>query len=198
MKTETRRVGETASGVPLAFVGFAFVIGLGAGFSLGKVARPGLRPTPGPVAQVTSSTRSISAVHRRIAELQKTVLQEPTNRRAWVELGDVCFDCGQSLKAIDAYARALELKADDPNVLTDQGVAYRQVGQFENAVADFEQAQKLDPKHIQSVYDLAIVYLVELNQPDRARVELERYLTIDSSSPRAQQVRGLIAGLKGR
>src|SRR5690349_4388977 len=76
----------------------------------------------------------------RITEAEKIVVRDPKNLQAWVQLGNDYFDTGQPQKAVAAYGKALELKPDDPNVLTDQGVMYKQVGAFDKAIANFERA----------------------------------------------------------
>ena len=80
----------------------------------------------------------------RIETAEKIVAADPKNLQAWVQLGNDYFDTAQPQKAINAYAKALELKPDDPNVLTDQGVMYRQLRQFDKALANFEKAQQTE------------------------------------------------------
>ena len=90
----------------------------------------------------------------RITAMQSVVARDPKNFDAWVQLGNDYFDTRQPQKAIDAYARALELKPNNANVLTDQGVMYRDIGQFDKAIANFTKANQSDPKHVQSLYNL--------------------------------------------
>ncbi len=59
------------------------------------------------------------------------------------------------MKAIDAYGKALELEANDANILTDQGVMYRRVGWYDKAITNFEKANALDRSHQQSSITLA-------------------------------------------
>jgi cytochrome c-type biogenesis protein CcmH/NrfG len=133
---------------------------------------------------------------QRIMTAEKIVAGNPTNRQAWILLGNDYFDTGQSQKAIHAYAKALELDPKDPNILTDQGVMYRQEKQFDRAIANFEKAQQIDPNHLQSLFNLGMVYSQDLQQNDKAIKALNRYLEIDSTSPRAQQIKGMIEQLK--
>ncbi|HLO26158.1 MAG TPA: tetratricopeptide repeat protein [Geobacteraceae bacterium] len=132
----------------------------------------------------------------RIETAEKIVAAEPKNRQAWVQLGNDYFDTGQPQKAVNAYAKALELKPDDPNVLTDQGVMYRQLKQFDLAIANFEKAQQLNPNHLQSLFNLGMVYAQDLKQDDKAIKAWNRYLELDPSSPTAQQIKGMIEQLK--
>ena len=77
-------------------------------------------------------------IQAQITTLQSVVARDPKNAQAWVQLGNDYFDTHQPQKAIEAYGRALELKPNDPDVLTDQGVMYRDLGQYDKAIANFE------------------------------------------------------------
>ncbi|MBT0665468.1 tetratricopeptide repeat protein [Geobacter pelophilus] len=132
----------------------------------------------------------------RIAEAEKLVAKEPGNRQAWVQLGNDYFDTDQAQKAITAYGKALELDPKDPNILTDQGIMYRKMGWFDKAMANFEKANQIDPRHSQSLMNLGVVYASDLKQPDKAIAAWEKFLTIDSTSPTAQQVKGMIEQIK--
>jgi cytochrome c-type biogenesis protein CcmH/NrfG len=129
---------------------------------------------------------------QRIAEAKKIVAGDPKNLQAWIQLGNDYFDTDQIQEAINAYAKALELQPNNPNVLTDQGVMFRKMGWFDKAIANFEKAQQLDPKHLQSLYNLGVVYAQDLKQPAKAVPIWERYLQMDSTSPTAQQIRGMM------
>ena len=61
-------------------------------------------------------------------------------------------------ESIEAYGRALKLQPRNPNVLTDQGAMYEVTQEFDKALANFEAAQKIDPNHIQSLYNMGVIY----------------------------------------
>lgn len=145
---------------------------------------------------VPMGTGSPTDYQQRIAEAEKIVSQDPKNLQAWIQLGNDYFDTEQPQKAINAYSRALELDPNNPGVLTDQGIMFRKVGWFDKAVANFEKAQNIDPKHLQSLYNLGVVYASDLKQPDNAMKAWGRYLEIDSTSPTAQQIKGMLDQLK--
>lgn len=139
---------------------------------------------------------------RRIAQLQSIVARDPKNVQAWIQLGNDFFDTQQPQKAIEAYGRALELKPDDPNVLTDQGVMHRALGQFDKAIANFEKASRADPKHVQSLFNMGVVYSADLRQPKKAIEAWTRVIQVAPQSEQAASARQAIeetkasAGLK--
>lgn len=90
----------------------------------------------------------------------------------------------------------MELDPTNTNVLTDQGIMYRKIGWFDKAIANFEKAQQVDPRHLQSLYNLGVVYAFDLKQPDKAVKAWTRYLELDSTSPTAQQIKMQMDQLK--
>jgi cytochrome c-type biogenesis protein CcmH/NrfG len=125
----------------------------------------------------------------RITQMQQVVARDPKNVQAWIQLGNDYFDTRQPQKAIDAYGRALELRPSDPNVLTDQGVMYRDVGQFDRAIANFQKANEVDPKHVQSLYNMGVVYLNDLKQPKKAVEAWNKVIQVAPQSEQAAQAR---------
>jgi tetratricopeptide (TPR) repeat protein len=181
----------------LVFIIVALLVGLLGGFlifsitnkSKGAPAQPAIPMGSGSPADYT----------QRIAQAEKIVAQEPNNYQAWVQLGNDYFDTDQPQKAVNAYAKALEIDSNHqntPSILTDQGVMYRKMGLFDKAIANFERANKLDPKHLQSLFNLGVIYAYDLKQNDKAIAAWERYLALDSTSPQGQQVKAKVEGLK--
>lgn len=135
-------------------------------------------------------------VQARIARIEAAVLADPKNHDAWAALGNEYFDSHQPQKAVDAYAKALALKPADPNVLTDQGVMYRAMGQYDKALANFQKANKLDPAHAQSLFNIGVVYANDLNKPDEAAKAWNKILATAPNSDQAAQARQMLSQLK--
>ncbi len=125
---------------------------------------------------------------QKIQLLTGIVSKDPTNRNAWVELGHSYFDSGQSMQAIDAYDKALELDRIDPDVLTDQGIMYRRVGWFDKAIKNFTKANEQNPKHPQSLYNLGLVYRDDLQDKAKAKEAWTKYLDIAPAGDAANRV----------
>lgn len=129
---------------------------------------------------------------QRIVQAERVVAQDPKNLNAWITLGNDYFDTEQTQKSINAYGKALEIEPNNPNVLTDQGIMFRKIGWYDKALANFEKANRLDPNHLQSLYNAGLVYVVDLKQPEKAAMYWNRYLQSDSSSPTAMQIKGMM------
>lgn len=181
----------------LIFIAVALVVGLLGGFLIFSVSNKS-KSASAPQAMPMGSG-SPTDYSQRIAEAEKILAQDPKNYQIWVQLGNDYFDTEQPEKAVNAYGKALEIdsnRQDTPNVLTDQGVMYRKMGLFDKAVANFEKASSMDPKHLQSLYNLGVVYTNDLNKIDKAIAAWERYVAIDSMSPQGQQVKSMLEQLK--
>lgn len=142
-------------------------------------------------SQSVASAPSID-YQQNIKQLEQILVKEPNNRNAWVQLGHNYFDSNQPMKAIEAYDKALTLDGNDPDVLTDQGIMYRRVGWFGKAVENLEKANELNPRHIQSLYNLGIVYRDDLGDKNKAKEAWTKYLEIAPSGTDSDQVRTMI------
>ena len=119
--------------------------------------------TSPPAAEQGAATGSL------LKGLEERVRQNPQDMHAWVQLGNQYFDDNKPRDAINAYERALSIKGDNADVLTDMGIMYRQLGEFERAVEKFTQAGKINPLHEQSRFNLGVVLFFDLNRKDEAR-----------------------------
>jgi len=135
------------------------------------------------------SDQTNSELQLKIQELEKKAAAEPADLEALRSLGNAYFDADLPQQAIAAYDRVLALQPDDTDVLNDQGAMYRQIGDFNKALANFEKAFKTDPKNLESLYNSAYVHAFDLNDISRALEIWRRYLELDSSSETARTVR---------
>ena len=105
---------------------------------------------------------------QKLSDLEAAVAKEPKNADLLVQLGNTAYDVEDWKKAIDAYEKALKLRDADPNVLTDLGVAYRNSGNLDKALAMFTQASARDPNHWPAQFNLAIVYGIDKGETKKA------------------------------
>ena len=179
----------------------ALAVGLVVGIFIGyQVGSSGQAPSfasggSGPVQQMPPPVAGDN-YQTRIQTMQQVVAREPRNAQAWVQLGNDYFDTRQAQKSVDAYAHALELMPDNPDVLTDQGVMYRALGQFDKAIANFEKANRASPKHVQSLFNMGVVYSSDLNQPGKAIEAWKKIVAVAPDSQQAAQAREAIAQLQ--
>lgn len=135
-------------------------------------------------------------VASKIKTLKEIIQKDPRNLPAWVELGNLYFDSDQPKEAIEAYSKYLAAKPDNPDVRTDMGIMYRRLGEFDRALEEFRKAAQIDPKHINSRYNIGIVLLHDKQDIKGAIKAWEDYLKVDPESERADRVRAQMENLK--
>lgn len=129
---------------------------------------------------------------RKLADLDAAAAKEPGNYALLVQLGNTAYDVENWQKAVDSYERALKLQAGDANVMTDLGVAYRNLGNGTKALEYFGKALAKDPSHWPAAFNQAIVYGVDRGDKARAR---EILLKIRKDHPEVKSVDGLLQAL---
>ncbi len=180
---------------------FLSVVALGVGLVAGAVigaiwehrlGRPAAK-APSQEAQAPMVPQGPTPEQRAVLkELEARVQKDPNDVEAWVQLGDLHYDTDRPMEAIRAYERAMTLKPENPDVSTDLGTMYRKVGQPQKAVELFREAHRIDPKHANSLYNLGVVLLHDLNDLQGAAAAWEGYLKVVPQGPQADRIRAML------
>ncbi len=123
------------------------------------------------------------ALEKKILDLQAAVEKDPRNYDLLVQLGNAAFDVENARLAADSYEKALSVKAGDPNVLTDLGVSYRNLGEFDRANQKFEEAMRIDPVHWQALFNQVIVAGFDQGNTEKAKGLLAELKKLQASNP---------------
>jgi tetratricopeptide (TPR) repeat protein len=105
---------------------------------------------------------------QKLLELEAAVVKEPKNAELLVQLGNTAYDVEDWKKAVEAYEGSLKLRAGDANVLTDLGVAYRNLGNTDKALAMFLQASARDPNHWPARFNQAVIFGIDKGDTKKA------------------------------
>jgi cytochrome c-type biogenesis protein CcmH/NrfG len=154
------------------------------------VQKPQMAPSPAP------PDPSSLEVASKIQTLKDILKKDPKNLPAWMELGNLYFDSNQPKEAIEAYSQYLAIKPDNADVRTDMAIMYRNLGEMDLALEQFQKAAQSDPKHVNSRYNIGIVLLHDKQDMKGAIKAWEEYLKVDPKSERAERVRAQMANLK--
>ena len=127
---------------------------------------------------------------QRLLQLELEVQKNPENTEAWANLGHLYFDSDQADKAISAYNKSLALAPNNADVLTDLGVMYRRIGNFQQAVASFDQAIQANPKHETARFNKGIVQLYDLQDQPAAVASWQELVSLNpmATAPNGQLV----------
>jgi hypothetical protein len=132
------------------------------------------RDLPGSGGGSPSLPSADPALRQRVRDLEEAVAKDPKNYDLLVQLGNAAYDGDDPRQAVDAYERAVRIKDGDPNVLTDLGVSYRNLGDPDKALSFFNRAAKADPKHWQAVFNQIVVYGFDKGDPAKAKALLKQ------------------------
>lgn len=132
-----------------------------------------------------------------LARVEAVVAKEPRNLQALIALGNLYFDSGQSLKAIDAYERAIEIDPRNADVRTDLGIMYRAAKNFDKAIEQFREATRIDPKHKNSRFNLALVLQEDKKDFQGAVMAWEDFLRVEPSGEQSAMAKAQLEQLKG-
>lgn len=144
------------------------------------------RGTPSPTQMGPNATGGAPMV-ATINRLKEQLQQDPKDFQVLLRLANLYHDAAMWPQAISYYERAGEVHSGDPDLWTDLGVCYRGAGKFDEAIASFDRAHKLDAKHWQSLYNLIVVAAFDVDRVDLAREALK---AIEAIEPRPQELGG--------
>ncbi|HEX9670039.1 MAG TPA: tetratricopeptide repeat protein [Thermoanaerobaculia bacterium] len=92
-----------------------------------------------------------------ILRLREYVAANPNDADAVIRLANLNFDIQSWARARELYEQYLKLRPGEPDVLSDLGVTYFEMGDAQGAVALFDRAQELSPDHWQSRFNEVFV-----------------------------------------
>lgn len=135
----------------------------------------GSQAAPAPGAQNPGAAPGAGAgpAMAEVQEMQNRIDRDPNDADAVLALANMSFDIQNWPKARDLYARYLELRPGNPDILSDLGVTYRELKDYDKALELFEQAQTVAPDHWQSRFNEVIVLAFDLKKFDEADKVLE-------------------------
>jgi tetratricopeptide (TPR) repeat protein len=134
-----------------------------------------------PTGGMAGADAQMAHIFEQIAALKTTVEQNPKDADALTRLGNFFQDAGKFEEAVGYYRRVLELRPQDVNVRTDMGICLREMGRPAEAIQEFRRSLDADPNHWQTWLNLAIVSLVDLNDPETAAAALGKVEALNAS-----------------
>lgn len=138
----------------------------------------------------------------RLEQLQQQVQANPDNPDMILALAHETYDIAQQVpnpagsrplwtQARDLYARYVELRPEDPNlpnVLSDLGVSYQELGEFDQALEIFRRVQKMAPDHWQSLYNQVVVLAFSKKDVAEAKKVLVELQRVQPNNPDVQRL----------
>ena len=169
----------------------------------GQVAM-GAQATP-PTAQGQGAPSPNSGVPldlSKMEQLEQQLQADPDNPDLILALAHESYDIAQQVpnpagsrplwtRARDLYLRYVQLRPDDPNmpnVLSDLGVTYQELGEFDEALEIFRRVQSMAPDHWQSLYNQVVVLAFSKKEIDEAKKVLVELQRVQPNNPDVQRL----------
>lgn len=128
------------------------------------------------------------------ASVLKMALQaNPRDVTSLTHLGNLYYDHQRWTEAISYYERALEESPNNADIRTDMGTAYYYSGNPQHAVEEYQKVLGNSPTHHNALFNLGIVRLDGLKDPQGAIAAWEKLLRSNPPSAQAEQARAQIA-----
>jgi cytochrome c-type biogenesis protein CcmH/NrfG len=134
----------------------------------------------------------------RLRELEDRVMANPQDFDALVELGNMQFDQRNYADATGWYAKALQIRPENPNVRTDMATTMFYAQNFDGAIQEFSRALEIEPSHPQALFNIGVAYLHGKNDPDKALEFWEKLVATNPTHPQAEMVKQQIAALRAQ
>jgi tetratricopeptide (TPR) repeat protein len=150
-------------------------------------------PPQGAPQQGQSEMAAAQAAMEEMRQLEQLIQQNPNDVQAIRRLGDLSFDQAQWPQARDLYTRFLELQPGDVDVISDLGVVYRGLKDYDRALQLFDETQKLAPDHWRSYYNEAVVLGIDLERYDEAQAVLAELERLQPGNPNVSQLAAEVA-----
>jgi hypothetical protein len=125
-----------------------------------------------------------------IRKLKEYVDQHPEDADAVRKLANLNFDIGNWTRARDLYLQYEKVAKPDADLLTDLGITHRALGEFDQALARFRQAEQMAPDHWQSRFNQAIVLGLDLSRYDEANQILDQLRRTQPDNPEIDRLKG--------
>jgi Flp pilus assembly protein TadD len=153
-------------------------------------------PPPGAALSGPGAPGASGPAMAEIQELKRHVEQNPNDAVAVLALANSNFDIRNWERARDLYLHYLTLREPTPDILSDLGVTYRALGQFEAALETFQQGEALAPDHWQSRFNQAVVLAFDLKQFDKAQAILDQLRKSQPDNPDVQRLAEEVAKVR--
>ncbi|MGY4408028.1 tetratricopeptide repeat protein [Bradyrhizobium sp. USDA 3315] len=100
-----------------------------------------------------------------LTDLDRTLVIKPNEWRAHFEKGNILVRQDRPKAALESYLAAAEINSKNPDLQSNLGLAYSELGKADESIAHYLRALEINPRHALTHNNLAIEYFNE-GRPD--------------------------------
>jgi cytochrome c-type biogenesis protein CcmH/NrfG len=131
-----------------------------------------------------------------IMAFRARVEKDPKDVEALIALGNANMVISRFDAAQDLYRRVLDITPKNLDVRTNLAIAYQYGGKSNEAFAELQKNLAIDPKHGNSLYNIAFLYLYDKQDKAKAVETWKTWLALNPTDPAAAEVSKQIADLE--
>lgn len=128
-----------------------------------------------------------------ILRLRDYVEANPNDAEAVLRLANLNFHIQSWDRARQLFEQYLRLRPEEPDVLSDLGVCYLELGNSQRALDLFNRAQELDPNHWQSRYNEVVILAFDLRDFAAAERVIEELRRLQPGNPDVEALAAAVA-----
>lgn len=158
---------------------------------------PGTPAAPSGAPDGTPPSQQAQQVQQEIGSLEQYLATNPDDAEAALRLANLSFDVRDWARCAEMYRRYLELQPGDPDVLSDLGVCYHEMGEADRALEVFDRAQEIEPDHWQSRFNEVVVLAFARRDFDAAERVLDELRALQPGNPDVEALAEEVARRRG-
>lgn len=124
-------------------------------------------PNPEVLQVASAAFEKTGDTSRAVELLRKAIVSQPDNPKYYLALSTLCFDHSSFQVGIDVLNLGLTRLPDSAPLYLARGILFIQLGQYDKGQADFEAADRLDPRQAFSSESEGLAKL-QASNPDEA------------------------------
>jgi cytochrome c-type biogenesis protein CcmH/NrfG len=125
-----------------------------------------------------------------VKQLEEMAAQNPKDLEVRLKLANFLYDQKQYAQAIEWYARALKLDANNVNARTDLGTAYFYVGRPQDALREYRKSLQINPQHEPTLLNTIVVNLEGTHDLRAAQEAWDRLHKLNPNNPALENLKG--------
>ena len=133
---------------------------------------------------------------RAVSSLRQAILLDPHNTSLYLDFANICFAHESFQVGIDVITEGLSLQPNADDLYVARGVLYVQLAKYDQAEADFEKANELNPHESLSVAAQGLV-AVQTNDLDHALQSVQEKLQRKPNDPLLLYLQADVLSQKG-
>lgn len=154
-------------------------LSLGAGQSAGQ---SGAMPEGHPPVDAAAGQEN-QLFRQQVTEIQNLLAANPSDPGLMAALGNLYFDASRWEEAEVWYQRALEIDSENPNIITDLAVVYRNLKQPDRSLELLDRAIGIRSDHWQAWYNRVVILQFDLHDHDQAASSLKTLQQLRANNP---------------